>query len=348
VRFLSICSILICACTPKSDSVRIQFAFATQPVNDDPDDVAIWVNKAAPQRSLIFGTNKAEAPTGALFVYDMNGKIKQTIAGIDRPNNIDVEYHMSIGGRVSDIVVLTERRLNRLRVMRVWPDGSGVEENSEIPVFEGQKGDFAEPMGIGLYRRPSDGSVYAIVGRKNGPRKGYLWEYRLFTDDKGRVRGEKVREFGDYSGKSEIEAIAVVDEAGFVYYADEDDSIRKWHADPDHPDASKEVARFGVDGFRGNREGIAIYPLSEGEGYVIVTDQIQENSEYRIYNRRDPSKLLKVVSGGADSTDGLEVTPAYLGREFARGLLIAMNSDARNFLVYRWADVADTGSPKLK
>jgi 3-phytase len=255
---------------------------------------------------------------------------------------------MSIGGRISDIVVLTERRLKQLRVMRIWPDGSGVEENSEIPVFEGQAGDFAEPMGIALYRRPSDGSIYAIVGRKNGPRKGYLWQYRLFTDDKGRVRGEKVREFGDYSGTSEIEAIAVDDEAGFVYYADEDDCIRKWHADPDHPGAANEVMRFGAGGFRGNREGIAIYPLPDGEGYIICTDQLQDNAEYRIYDRKDPSKLLKVVSGGADSTDGIDATPSYLGKEFERGMLIAMNSSGRNFLVYRWAEVADTGSPKLK
>src|SRR2546430_8869431 len=42
-------------------------------------------------RSLILGTNKAPAPNGALVVFGLDGKVRQTLAGIDRPNNVDVE-----------------------------------------------------------------------------------------------------------------------------------------------------------------------------------------------------------------------------------------------------------------
>ena len=68
-----------------------------------------------------------------------------------------------------------------------------------------------------------------------------------------------VRYFGAFSGTGEIEAVAVDDALGYVYYADEGNGIRKYHADPDHRDAASELAHFGRTGFRADREGIAIY-----------------------------------------------------------------------------------------
>jgi 3-phytase len=56
-------------------------------------------------------------------------------------------------------------------------------------------------------------------------------------------------------------------------------------------------------------------------------------------NAHDHEKELAVVNGGADSTDGLEIVSTPLGARFPRGLMIAMNSDAHNFLVYDWRDV---------
>ena len=85
------------------------------------------------------------------------------------------------------------------------------------------------------------------------------------TVAKGRVIGEKVRAFGNFSGSHEIEAVAVDDELGYIYYADEDSGIRQWRADPDHPEAGREITVFGRDGFVGNREGIAIYSQAGGK-----------------------------------------------------------------------------------
>ena len=60
----------------------------------------------------------------------------------------------------------------------------------------------------------------------------------------------------DPTSHGEIEAVAVDDGLGYVYYADEERSIHKWHADPDAPGANRELAEFGMDGFAGDREGI--------------------------------------------------------------------------------------------
>jgi 3-phytase len=322
----------------------LRHVVATDPVSEDPDDPAIWVHPSNPERSLILGTDKTAAPQGGLYVFGLDGKVRQKITGLDRPNNVDVEYGLRVKGRRIAIAVLTERYKNQLRVFKIERDGSGLSDISAgggLPVFQGQQGEQAAPMGIALYRRPRDGAVFAIVGRKTGPRDAYLWQYRLTDDGAGKVKATKVREFGRFSGSGEIEAVAVDDALGYVYYADEGDGIHKWHADPDHPDQGRELAHFGRDGFKADREGIAIYAKRNGTGYLVCTDQLEGNSEYRVYRREgkpgsphDHSEVVAVIRGGADSTDGIEITAAALGTRFPQGLLVAMNSGGRNFLLY--------------
>jgi 3-phytase len=325
-----------------------QPAVATARVGGDADDPAIWVHPGDPARSLIVATNKEAAPRGALVVFGLDGQIRQTIAGIDRPNNVDIETGFPLAGARAAIAVATERYRRRLRVFRIDGDTGRLEDVSSgggIPVLEARAGRGREPMGIALYQRAGDGAVFAIVSPKEGPKQNYLEQYRLLEDGAGRVKGVKVREFGHFSGAGEIEAVAVDDELGYVYYADEHAAIRKYHADPDHPEAARELAAFGTAGYRGNREGIAIYATGEGRGYLVTTDQIRGGSRFLIYRREgrpgaphdhgEPA----VFATAADSTDGIEATAAPLGARFPRGLLAVMNSQGRNFLFYRWEDV---------
>ena len=340
--------VLLAGCGARSPETSVRPALSTDQVSEDPDDPAIWLDQADPSRSLILGTNKVPAPKGALVVFGLDGKTRQTIDGIDRPNNVDVEYGLALQGQPTDIAVVTERLKRRLRVFAISRgDGllTDVSSGGGLPVFEGQDGERAAPMGIALYRRPRDGVIFAVVGRKTGPGQGYLWQYRLEDDGSGKVRGAKVREFGVFSGVGEIEAIAVDDALGYVYYADEGDGIHKWHADPDHPGAGRELAHFGRSGFQGDREGIAIYTRPDGTGYILCTDQVAKDSRYFVFRREgvrgnphDHQEVLKVVRGGADTTDGLDATSAALGERFPNGLVVAMNSAGRNFLIYRWED----------
>lgn len=307
---------------------RITPVLATDPVTDDPDDPAIWVNPQDPAQSRIIATNKAKKPTGAIVMFGLDGKTIQTIAGVDRPNNVDVTYGLPVGGRPVDIAVATERHGNRLRIFSIAAGG--------LTDITGDTQTFKAPMGIGLYKRPKDGALFAIVSRKSGPSGTYLWQYRLEDDGSGKVRAVKVREFGAFSGKGEIEAVAVDAENGFVFYADEDYGIRKYHADPDHPQAAQELTGFGTTGFHGNREGIAIYK-TPGGGYIVCSDQIPGGSEYRIYRRDGDHAFVKAVRGDADSTDGLDAISTPLSPRFPKGLLVTMNSSAKNFLVFDWA-----------
>jgi 3-phytase len=333
---------------------QVKPVLATDPVADDADDPAVWVNTTDPARSLIFGTNKVKAPNGALVAFGLDGKTRQVFANLDRPNNVDVERGLVVGGRLTDVAVVTERLKHRLRVFRIAPDGSGFSDISSLDhlgVFADRSGETAEPMGIALYRRRRDGAVFAIVSPKTGPRNGYLQQFRLEDDGTGRVRAVWVRTFGRFSGATEIEAIAVDDALGYVYYADEGDGIHKYHADPDNPAAATELAHFGRMGFSADREGIAIYDRDGASGYIVCTDQIDGNSQYHVYRREgasgrphDHSELVKVFAGGADGTDGIEINAGGLPG-FPRGFMVAMNSKGRNFLLYRWEDITTAGKP---
>ena len=346
--------------SPLSKAVEIEAAYSTASLTNDPDDPAIWVHPTDPSRSLILGTMKVASPAGAVVAFGMDGQIRQLVSGIDRPNNIDVEYGFRLGGRTIDIAVVTERLKRQLRVFRIDPADGRLSDLGGIPILQDQPGEAGAPMGIGLYRRGRDNAIYAIVAPKTGPRDGYLWQYRLFDAGGGRIDASLVRRFGAFSAttvrdENEIEAVAVDDEVGYVYYADEADGIHKWHADPDHPDAARELAHFGRTGFRGDREGIAIYASANGTGYIVCTDQLDDDSEYHIYprggtsqNPHDHSREIVTIRGGADATDGLEISARALGPSLPHGVMIAMNSAARNFLVFRWQDVATGIEPTLR
>jgi 3-phytase len=345
-----------CTAPTENSVAEVRSAVATDPVPDDPDDPAIWVHPTDSSRSLIVGTNKVKAPSGALVIFGLNGKVRQTIDGLDRPNNVDIDYRLPLGAEHIDVAVVTERLKSQLRVFRIAPDGSRLTEVTSVGntrVFVDRSGEQAAPMGVSLFRRPRDGALFAIVAPKNGPRDGYLAQYRLEDDGHGKVRSSFVRYFGGFSGVGEIEAVAVDDALGYVYYADEGNGIHKYHADPDHADAARELAHFGKTGFKSDREGIAIYARADGTGYIVCTDQIESNSEYHVFLREgeptrphDHSRLIKIVRGGADTTDGLEITSRVIAG-FPSGLVAAMNSKSKNFLLYSWDEFANSGTVRL-
>ena len=328
---------LQCACSlgPAPDALKP--VVVTVPTQFDTDDPAIWIHPTDRAKSLVIGTDKDSS--GALYVYDLDGRIVTRVDGLKRPNNVDIAYGLMLGGKPTDIAVTTEREMQRLRVFAL--PGMESIDKSDLVVFDGDKN--RPPMGLALYRRPRDGTLFAIVGGKAGPLEGYLGQYRLEDDGMGRVRMTLVRQFGRYSGKKEIESIAVDAELGYVYYSDEQVGVRKYAADPEAPDAGKELALIPATGYAADNEGISIYKINDGTGYILVSDQ--GANRFRIYRREgEPGRphdhvLLKTVSVSALESDGSEVTSMALGAKFPSGLFVAMSTD-RTFHYYSWDDLA--------
>jgi len=319
-----------------TDSSIVQPIIITDSVVHDTDDPAIWLNQTDLTKSLIIGTDKDQ--DGALYVFDLNGKIQKdkVVKNLKRPNNVDVAYGLQLGGKSVDIAVVTEREANKIRIFSL-PDMKAVDLGG-IEVFKGESEQ--APMGVSLYTRPADKAIFAIVGRKTGPSEGYLWQYRLQDDGNGNVIGKMVRKFGKYSGKKEIESIAVDNELGYVYYSDEQVGVRKYYADSDS--SGKELALIPNTGFTEDNEGISIYKTGDKTGYILVSDQGAD--KFHIFTREGEStnpnehRLIKTVKVAAHQSDGSEITSTPILPQFPKGLFVVM-SEGKVFHYYRWEDI---------
>lgn len=309
----------------------------TEKVLHDTDDPSIWIHPTNPNESLIIGTDKDT--DGGLYVFNLQGKIIKKSETIRRPNNVDIAYGLVINGIATDVAVTTERETNKIRIFSL-PDMKPL-DNGGIPVFDGELE--RDPMGIAIFTRPSDKAIFAVVGRKSGPSGSYLWQYELKGTDNSKVEAILVRKFGAYSGKKEIEAIAIDNELGAVYYCDEQFGIRKYKADPLLND-NQELALFGQNDFKSDHEGIAIYKTTGTTGYILVSNQ-QANS-FMVYPREgnkgnaNEYSLIAEIPTSTIECDGADVTAINLGKPFEKGVFVAM-SNGKTFHLYDWKIIQD-------
>jgi 3-phytase len=321
------------------DPAAVKPLYVTDPVQFDTDDPAIWIDPADSSKSLIIGTDKDE--NGGLYVFDLKGKIikEKTITGLKRPDNVDIAYGLVLGGKKVDIAVTTERMTHKIRIYSL-PDMKPV-DNGGIPVYEGETGEmYRDLMGIAMYTDPK-GQIYAIPGRKTGPKDGtYLWQYLLEDDGTGNVKASLKRKFGNYSGKKEIEAIAADNELGYVYYSDEQFGVRKYYAEPSK--GNKELAIFAKEGYTEDHEGISIYKTSDTTGYILVSDQ--SANQFKVYSREgvknaNDHPLITSIKTSTNQSDGSDIYSKPLNGDFKHGIFVAM-SDNKTFQLYRWEDLA--------
>lgn len=324
---------------PIIDENTIMPFITTDTTLHDTDDPAIWVNKDNPEESLIIGTDKNI--DGALYAFNLSGKFINVVDGLKRPNNVDVAYDFPWQGTKIDIAVTAERFTHKIRVFKL-PELTPI-DGGGLDVFIGETAEeYRDLMGIAMYQNPKDGKTHVIVGRKSGPQDGtYLWQYELTATDSGKLDVRVVRKFGNYSGRKEIEAIAVDHQLGYIYYSDETYGIRKYYADPTK--GNEELAVFGTEGFQRDHEGIAIYTLEDGSGYIIVSDQ--QANRFQIFTRDGfednphDHRLVKIVTLSTIESDGCEVSSLSLNKDFRGGIFVAMSSD-KTFHYYKWSDIA--------
>ncbi len=300
----------------------------TEKLPHDSDDPAIWINRENPEQSIVFGTDKDEV-NGGVYAFDLDGKIikEKSLTGVSYPNNVDIEYGFKLTDSTeTDIMMFTEREKNQIRLYSV-PDMKPL-DNGGYKVFTDETNiEMKRPMGISIYKNPKTGEVSAFVSRKAGPTQGYLYQYALVSDSLG-VHANLLRKLGTFSGQKEIEAIAVDDALGYVYYSDEGVGIRKYHADPKQGD--REIALFGSEYFKDDIEGIAIATYGGDNGFLIVSNQ--QDHSFNIFKRSDNS-FVKTINLGTIETDGCDVVTESLGKKFSNGLFVSMN-DQQDFFYH--------------
>ena len=306
---------------------------------DAADDPAIWAHPTDPARSLVIATDKK----AGLYVYDMQGQVVQFLPD-GKMNNVDLREGFELDGRQVVLVTASNRTDKSIAIYMLDP-----EKRQLVNVADGvQPTGLADPYGLCMYHAAGSGETYVFI---NGDETA-MRQWRLVAGDGGKVRAEHVR---DLVFDSQTEGCVVDDATGTLYVGEEDVALWRMSADP----AAGGDARTAVDRVDGNPaikddlEGVGLYDLGDGRGYLIVSSQ--GNDTYAVYRREGKQEYLgsfAVVADpargidGISETDGLEVTSRNLGPGFEHGAMVAQDGrnvmpvENQNYKYDSWKDIA--------
>lgn len=321
------------------------------PLANNPLDAAIWVSSADASASLVLGTERTQV-TGRLYSYSLNGQNVQSTNPLMQPGLVDVKSGFTLGGQTLDLAAVAEAGTALIRIFSIdRTTGQLTDISGFTDVFKDRTGDSAVPVGVALYRRPSDNLGFVVVSPRSGPMMNYLYQYRL-DYAAGKINLTYVRQFGEFStittpGDADVKGLLIDDAAGYLYYTDKSFGIRKYLADPDAANANTELTVFGQPEFVGDRNGLALYAREDGTGYLLSVDQSANQSRVLLWRREgipgypNNHPLAATLNLNADFIDGIAVTSAALGDKYPSGLLAVSNRSGKNFLYYDWRAIVD-------
>lgn len=303
---------------------------------DAADDPAIWVDRSDPSRSVVIGTDKKLG----LNVYDLQGKRLQSLPD-GRMNNVDLREGFSLGGKSTIVVAATNRTTDSISLYRLDPATRHLASISDGTLASG----FDDPYGLCLYHSATSGDFY-VFANNSGDGRFRQWK---IVDRGGRAGLELVREF---VVGSQAEGCAADDELGALYIAEENVGLWKYAAEPGGADERTAIDRVDDGNLSADAEGVSIYYGANGTGYVIVSNQGEDN--YAVYRREGSNVFIgkfHIVANeaagidGVSDTDGLDVVSTPLGAPFPQGLLVVQDGRNRmprarqNFKYVSWQDV---------
>jgi 3-phytase len=308
---------------------------------DAAEDVAIWVDPAFPERSVVVGSNKK----AGLHVYDLAGRERQFVP-LGRTNGVDLRSAFLFSEGPAPVVAASI--------------ASGPDEDAEgtiviLPFDETSRRISTDPlaviatrmkwdMGVCLYQSP-EGTLHVGAARRN-----LFRQWRLEHESDGSITASLVREL---MLKSIAEACVYDDALRRLYIAQEDLGVWRLPADPANGNSMTLVD--GVKpkgGLTPDVEGLAIYAHNNGTGYLIVSSQGDDS--FRVYRRDGDNHFVgsfRVVvcpDGNVDGvthTDGIEVTSTPLGEKWPAGVLIMQDhentspEEPQNFKYLAWDQI---------
>ncbi|MGE4587586.1 MAG: phytase [Mangrovibacterium sp.] len=328
-------------------TARYETTPVPQPVGKDAaDDPAIWIHPEDPGQSRIIGTDKK----GGLAVYNLQGK--QLFYYTDgNMNNVDVRPGFVLGTDTLDLVVASNRSTQSLSLYRIRKDGSL--SNCAARLLTSQMID--KVYGICLYTSPVSGNFYVFVNSK----RGEVEQWELFATD-SLIDARLVRSL---KLETQVEGMVADDRHQTLFVGQEVAGIWKFNAEPDGGQQAVLLEKCSMNDneqIRYDIEGLALYLLPGGEGYLVASSQ--GNYSYAVYERKSPHTYLgsfRITGGkidGAEETDGLDIYSYGLNEDFAHGLLVVQdgfNVDGeqafpQNFKLVAWEDIAALFEPALK
>ncbi|MGW1952930.1 phytase [Streptomyces sp. NPDC001920] len=244
--------------------------------NADADDPAVWVDPRDPGRSLVIGTLKE----AGLDVHGLDGRRLQHIAAPPAPgedaapgrfNNVDVVYGFELGGRKTDVALVSDRGRDRVRAYAIDPAAVAagrpplrdVTAPDAPPVFSADEAEVDDQRtAYGLAAFSADDHAYAVVSRRSetrlrllrledrGGRVGYRTEDTLDLPASFTLpNGANWTPCADPGDRPQVEGMVVDQEEHVLYAAQED--VGLWRVDLDdeefdRPELIDRVREYGT------------------------------------------------------------------------------------------------------
>lgn len=297
----------------------------------DQDDMCVWVHPTEPALSTIITSDKE---ADKLFVYDLEGKAIQVIPA-KHPGNIDARYGFPLGKEKVDIIAFNQRDDPKILVYKVVVVTRQLERVDNDAITTG------ENYGGTLYRSTKTGRFYFVTTSKSG----LLEQYELSDDSKGKVQGKKVR---SWTIGGQCEAAVADDSEGVIYIAEEERGVWEVGGEPDDTVPGRLAIPLGQNGLAGDVEGLAIYHLPEGQGFLLVSNQSRDN--FKVYRREGAHEFIGTFAiEGAKETDGLDVISVNMGPRFPNGLFSCHSAEESRcpVLLTPWESIAKVFQPEL-
>ncbi|MFD8828038.1 phytase [Streptomyces sp. NPDC059605] len=226
--------------------------------NADADDPAVWVDPDRPGRSLVIGTLKE----AGLDVYGLDGRRLQHIAAPSAPgedaapgrfNNVDLVYGFELGGRKTDLALVSDRGRDRIRAFAIDPAAVAagrpplrdVTAPDVRPVFAASESEVDEQhTAYGLAAFSDGDDAYVVASQREearlrlleledrGGRVGYRTEDTLDLPASFTLPdGTGWRPCADPGERPQVEGMAVDQEEHVLYAAQE--AVGLWRVDLD-------------------------------------------------------------------------------------------------------------------
>ncbi|HEX4413688.1 MAG TPA: phytase [Lacipirellulaceae bacterium] len=310
---------------------------------------AIWVNPLDASASRIVITNQARG----IEVHDLAGYLLKHLDEGYETDSITILHGFRLAGRATDLVLATypDKRVNGVAMWAISAEKAKLKPlpGSDRFVVPGNP----DPRGITAYHSRKTDKCYAFVTATDGN----IDQLELTSDKDGEITATPVRHL---SVPSKTQGCVADEERGVVYFSEEKKGVWRFDAEPDGDQQGTMVIRVGEHGLIPDVEGIALYSLPEGKGYLIVVGQGSKTGRSRmnVYDRQDCHFVGAIVPSPANG-NGVEFASAVAATsaplpEFPAGLLLIRDhlnpNGSEDFKYYSWADCAkalhlETGSP---
>lgn len=292
-------------------SVETQPVKSLSPDVDAADDPAIWYNTDAPEKSVIFGSNKRHG----IHSYDLSGKQLQYIP-CGSVNNIDIRKAVRFGGEELDILAGSCRSDNSIVIFVIDKNG----KINETPDYKVSLNTFS-PYGFCLYKTENQ-ELNAFVNNK----LGFVQQISIDAKD-SQLISKKEREL---KLATQVEGMVADDITHTLYVGEEQTGIHIFSAKGDAGTKGNLLAGStrANKKIRHDIEGLALLPPH----YLVASSQ--GNFSYAIFDIKNKKYInsffiKKGKVDGVEETDGLEIIQANFGTAFPNGLLVVQ--DGFNF-----------------